>query len=106
MKTGFQGNNTEGLGEACRMGRSFECAVDTHDWPGLLLSAFIGVHRRLHLVFALVLFSLVLPAHAQQYPSRPIRLIVPLAAGGGMDTVARGIALKLTDSLGQTMVVD
>ena len=43
---------------------------------------------------------------AQGYPARPIRLIVPLAAGGGMDTVTRGVALKLTDALGQTVVVD
>jgi tripartite-type tricarboxylate transporter receptor subunit TctC len=58
--------------------------------PGLLLAALLGSG----------------PLPAQTFPTKPIRLIVPLAAGGGMDTVARGVALKLTDHLGQTVVVD
>jgi tripartite-type tricarboxylate transporter receptor subunit TctC len=45
-------------------------------------------------------------AHAADYPSRPIRLIIPLAAGGAMDTVARSVSVKLTEQLGQTVVVD
>jgi tripartite-type tricarboxylate transporter receptor subunit TctC len=47
-----------------------------------------------------------LPAMAQTYPSRPARVIVPLAPGGGMDTVTRSLSQKLSDALGQTFVVD
>ena len=43
---------------------------------------------------------------AQTFPNRPVRILVPLSPGGGMDTVARGLAQKLTDSLGQQVVVD
>ena len=45
-------------------------------------------------------------AQSQAYPTRPVRILVPLAAGGGMDTVTRGLGLSLTDALGQSVVVD
>jgi tripartite-type tricarboxylate transporter receptor subunit TctC len=45
-------------------------------------------------------------AAAAQYPARPVRLVVPFAAGGGADTLSRIIAPKLTDALGQSWVVD
>jgi len=47
-----------------------------------------------------------LPAVAQQYPAKPIRLIVGFAPGGGTDVLARALAQQLTESLGQTMAVD
>lgn len=40
------------------------------------------------------------------YPAKPIRIIVPVAAGGNVDLVARALAQRLTDSLGQQMIVE
>src|SRR6266496_1888838 len=50
--------------------------------------------------------SLAAAAALAQYPSKPIRLIVPFAAGGGNDNVARLVGKHLSDSLGQQLVID
>ena len=47
-----------------------------------------------------------LPAHAQGYPSRPLRLIVPWPPGGGVDIAARTLGPRLADQLKQPVVVD
>ena len=47
-----------------------------------------------------------LPASAQQFPSRTVRLVVPYAAGGTGDIVARVLADRLAISLGQSVVVE
>jgi tripartite-type tricarboxylate transporter receptor subunit TctC len=43
---------------------------------------------------------------AQTYPSRPIRILVGTPPGGGADFLARGLAPKLTESFGQSVLVD
>jgi len=60
-----------------------------------------------YLAVVCLLLCVPIGAAAQQpYPSRPIRMIVPFGAGGSTDNVARTVAQKLTESLGQTVFVE
>jgi tripartite-type tricarboxylate transporter receptor subunit TctC len=56
--------------------------------------------------FILCCVIAVSSAMAQQYPTRPVRFIVPFAPGGSTDTLARTIGVKLADAVGQQVVVD
>jgi len=47
-----------------------------------------------------------LALHAQTFPTKPIRIVVPYPPGGGVDIMARTVATRLPDSLGQQVIVD
>ena len=57
---------------------------------------------------AVMAAALLAPAatHAQSYPTKTIRMIVPIAPGGGTDTAGRMIAQRLSEQLGVTVIVD
>lgn len=62
--------------------------------------------RNTALVVALIGTQFWAVAAAQSYPTKAVRLIVPLAAGGPVDTVTRIVAARLSEQLGQQVVVD
>lgn len=54
-----------------------------------------------------LLAAVTLSGHAQDlYPNKPVRIVIPYAAGGGVDAAARLVAQSLTDALGQSFIVD
>src|SRR6476661_977308 len=57
-------------------------------------------------IAALLFCMLVGAAHAQDYPSKPVRILVPYGPGGATDIIARIVAQRLTESLGQTFLVE
>jgi tripartite-type tricarboxylate transporter receptor subunit TctC len=63
--------------------------------------------RRRHLLPAAAAWlALAHTVHAQAWPARPIRLVIPYPAGGSTDILGRAVALRMGDALGQPIVVD
>jgi tripartite-type tricarboxylate transporter receptor subunit TctC len=57
-------------------------------------------------ILALAMLALPLAAHAQAYPAKPVRIVVPFAPGGGSDFTGRLIAAKLSERMGAQFVVE
>src|SRR5881227_3672413 len=72
--------------------RAKALAATGHEWPAVLA--------------AFVLLAASTPATGQDYPTRPITLVVPFAPGGSASVAARAVADKMSDTLGQQIVID
>ena len=64
------------------------------------------LHAKWWLIALTAFVAIAAPAHAQTFPSRTIRIIVPYPAGGSIDLTARVIAKNLQDSVGQPVIVE
>lgn len=63
------------------------------------MGKWIGLFAGLVVFFAAI-------AHAQVYPSKPVRVVIPFPPGGTLDVVGRMLAQKLSDQLGQQFIID
>src|SRR5215510_8306585 len=70
------------------------CSRSSHTRPMLLLAA------------ATVILAAASPAAAQSWPTRPVSMVVPFAAGGGTDVLGRVIGRRLGEVLGQQVVIE
>jgi len=65
---------------------------------------FTLLRKGVGIAFAAV--AVVMPARGQEYPNRPVRVVVPFPAGGGTDIVARMVTQKLAESMSANFVID
>src|SRR4051794_12463241 len=65
-----------------------------------------GTIRRHGLLLMLALATVAGPATAQDWPSKPVHILIPYAAGGNSDSMARLSAQRLTEALSQTFVIE
>src|SRR5688572_18517245 len=89
--------------------RPANCSGIIRVWPSVPTEISMTHHSYafLRAVFCITGGVALAPeAMAQNYPERPVRVLVGLAPGGGTDSVARLLTAKLADTFGQTFVID
>jgi tripartite-type tricarboxylate transporter receptor subunit TctC len=64
------------------------------------------ISKGYHLLFSILLLGVIYNSHAQNYPNKPIHLVVSFAPGGTSDLVARVLQSKLGEVLGQPIIID
>jgi len=74
--------------------------------PGKLIRLRARALASFSIVLAAATLPLVAAAQSENYPNRPVKLLVPYAPGGATDIIARQLAIKLEPALGQPFVVD
>src|SRR5215510_9752301 len=80
-----------------------------NSWTGCASSTGpTSIPERSSMRFCALLALAIVASHAaaQSFPARPVRIIVPFAPGGGTDNLTRIMAPKLTESLGQSIIID
>ncbi len=64
------------------------------------------MHSRLPRILINAVLAFVGLAHAQDFPSKPLHIVVPFAAGGGVDVLARAIGQRLSEQIAQPVIID
>lgn len=91
----------------CNGIRNFEQLLEEHMHIHAIYNAKgLAVRRRLKFLVLAVVACFVAAVQAQNYPAKPVRVIVPFPSGGSIDSFARVLAQKLTEAWGQQVVVD
>src|SRR5262245_57597889 len=89
-----------GLQEALRS------SIHSREWEGCM-AVSRDQHLRRAAVAATLAFGLLSSqAHSQEWPARPVTMVVPTAAGGGADIVGRILAARLAELLGQPVIIE
>src|SRR5580658_9963427 len=75
-------------------------AMRAKSWASPLVAAPTAV------ILAIALVARAAPAVADDFPSRSVTILIPLAAGGAMDIIARAIAPKLSERIGKPVLIE
>src|SRR5207249_7597612 len=106
LSTRAQATRTRGRRALRMMGPGRETVRKTPRYSNMKAMSNRARSRWSRTAFALAAFSVFSVAPAQDYPSRPVRVVVPSAPGGGFDLVGRVLAQKLGEQTGQAFVVE